>query len=107
VTSIGTERYALLLKGSHDARIANQVLPLVVLPTPHRDAGVGAKSSYLGDCLIDGLTVEAACLGVIVGCGSGNPATCAIALFGLTAALDNFAASCPSTPYDDGTIGWM
>ncbi len=107
VTSIGAERYALLLKGSHDARIANQVLPLVALPATHRDAGLGAKSSYLGDCLIAGLAVEAASVGVIVGCGSGNPAACALALYGLAVALDSFAGSCPSTPYDDGTIGWM
>lgn len=105
-TSIGIDRYAVLLQGSREARLAQKILPLVASAPSAHSSELGAKISYLGDCLMAGLAVEAASVGVIVGCGSGNPAACTLALYGLAAAWDSFMGTCPATSYDDGTIGW-
>ena len=108
-TAIGAERYALLLKGSREAVIAAQILPQLTFKTGRAGLstvkGLGAITTHGDDCLQASLAVEAACVGVILGCGSENPAVCLLALYALGTQLDKMAESCPPPNYDN-TIGW-
>ena len=102
VTSIGLDRYTLVLQGSHDVRIINKVLPLVA-PVTHIAAGLAPR---VGDsCDIATLMFVTATLGLELACATG-PGACSLAISGWIAAANNYISSCPSTPYGDGTIGW-
>jgi hypothetical protein len=102
VTSIGLDLYTVLLQGSHEVRIINKVLP-VIAPVTHIAAGLAPR---VGDsCDIATLMFVSATLGLELACASG-PGACSLAISGWVAAANNYASSCPSTPYGDGTIGW-
>ncbi|HYU26912.1 MAG TPA: hypothetical protein VEO74_17005 [Thermoanaerobaculia bacterium] len=103
VTSIGVDRYALLLQGSHDVRIINTVLPLVA-PVTHLAAGLAPR--VLDDCTSATVALVASTLGLEYTCATGNVAGCYAAISGWLLIVDRVASSCPSTPYGDGTIGW-
>jgi hypothetical protein len=108
-TAIGAERYALLLKGSHEAVIAAQILPQITFKMAHVSGsmfkGLNAITTHGDDCLQASLAVEAACVGVILGCASENPALCLLALYALGTQIDKMVESCPTPSYDN-TIGW-
>ena len=108
-TGLGAERYAKLLKGSHDAVIAAQILPELTFNSVQKTGFVGKGLSSItihgDDCVKAALAVEAACVAVILGCGSENPAICGMTLYGLGSQLDTMATACPQPVYED-TIGW-
>jgi hypothetical protein len=103
VRSVGLDRYALLLQGSHDVRIINKVLPLVA-PVKHIAAGLAPR---IGDsCDSATLMFVSATLALEMACASPLPGACELAIAGWLGAANNLASNCPSTPYGGGTIGW-
>ena len=108
-TSIGADRYARLLNGSHDAVMAARILPQLTFSTAQSSGlhgkGLGSITIHGDDCLQAALAVEAACVGVILGCGSDNPAVCLIAIYNLANQMQSMSSRCPDSGYND-TIGW-
>jgi len=109
-TAVGADRYARLLSGSHDAVMAWRVLSQLAFNTTQSSGlhskGLGGITTHGDDCLEAALSVEAACVGVTLGCTSENPAACLLALWYLGKQLENMAQQCPPPTYTD-TIGWL
>jgi len=113
VSAVGLERYSLLLQGSTDVRIINQVLPAVLEPQSGLHAGAASIGRHAfrpgplvtDSCFTAALALASATLAVEVSCVGGNPA-CPLAVSGWLLAVNNYATNCPSGTYDDGTIGW-
>jgi hypothetical protein len=108
-TSVGADRYARLLSGSHDAVLAARILSQLTFSTAQSSGlhgkGLGSITIHGSDCLAASLAVEAACVGVMLGCASENPAVCLLALYNLANQIDNMTQQCPPPNYTD-TIGW-
>jgi len=109
--AIGADRYARLLKGSHDAQIAAQILSELNFRNTHIASGLsvkapGAITTHGDDCLSALLAVETACMGVVLAASSGNPGAILLAFINLAIQTDKMIENCPTPTYGDGTIGW-
>jgi len=103
-SSVGADRYALLLQDSADARIATQVLPLVTR-APHATGGLSTKN-LIGDCLNAEMAFSISVLMVEVNCLSGIVPGCAASIAALIGATDGMISNCWLPAYDD-TFGWL
>jgi hypothetical protein len=122
----GFEGYTALIHRSHDIRIANRVLPLVVqqhaapfaIDAPSETGG-GATSGRLRvsalrelprfkaaptDCASSSLAFMGAALAVEIYCLSEVEPNCLLSLMGLTSAAYSMSMDCGY--YTDNTIGW-
>lgn len=102
---VGAERYALLLSGSRDARIAHQILSLVT-SAPRGSGGLSAKVGEF-DCLIACMNEMTALFGMAYGCSTGNLLGCLGAVSAAITQANAMYNSCGLVSYDDGTIGWL
>jgi len=102
ISTAGGERYNLMLRGSRDAHLMNQVLPLVL--TQAHSAG-RLRTMGFNDCARASLAFAGATLGLELACASPVPGACEVAIISWLVALDSLATNCPDAQYDN-TIGW-